>query len=47
MSAGKNNKEEFKKYLKGELNEAEQHRLEKASLDDPFLEEAIEGAAAS
>lgn len=31
------------KYLKGELTARERHELEKASLDDPFLAEALEG----
>ncbi len=37
---------DIEKYLKGELSAAERHRLEKMALDDPFLADALEGAAA-
>jgi len=33
------------KYLRGELTAREMHALEKASLDDPFLADALEGLA--
>ncbi|MFT3681183.1 MAG: energy transducer TonB [Ferruginibacter sp.] len=33
------------RYLSGKMTAAEMHALEKAALDDPFLEEAIEGYA--
>jgi CarboxypepD_reg-like domain len=33
------------KYLRGELSAREMHALEKASLDDPFLADALEGLA--
>jgi outer membrane biosynthesis protein TonB len=33
------------KYLRGELSAGEMHALEKASLDDPFLADALEGLA--
>ncbi len=36
---------DIEKYLKGELSPADRHRLEKLALDDPFLAEALEGAA--
>jgi TonB family protein len=36
--------DDIKKYLKGELSPAEMHALEKKALDDPFLEDALEGA---
>jgi hypothetical protein len=34
---------DIEKYLKGELTPTERHQLEKASLDDPFLADALEG----
>ncbi len=37
--------DDIKKYLKGELSPAEMHALEKKALDDPFLEDALAGAA--
>ena len=33
----------IQQYLKGELNEEEMHTLERAALDDPFLNDALEG----
>jgi TonB family protein len=36
--------DDIKKYLRGELNPAEMHALEKKALNDPFLEDALEGA---
>ncbi len=36
---------DIEKYLKGELSPADRHRLEKLALNDPFLAEALEGAA--
>jgi TonB family protein len=36
--------DDIKKYLSGELTPAEMHALEKKALDDPFLEDALEGA---
>lgn len=33
----------LKKYLNNELSEAEKYEVEKAMLDDPLLEEAMEG----
>lgn len=38
-------KHDIEKYLKGELSEAKMHALEKRALDDPFLADALEGAA--
>ncbi len=38
---------DVRKYLKGELSPREMHELERASLDDPFLADALEGLAAS
>ena len=35
--------EELRAYVSGQMPPAEMHALEKAALDDPFLEEAIEG----
>lgn len=35
--------EELRAYISGQMPPAEMHALEKAALDDPFLEEAIEG----
>ena len=43
MSEGKNHSELFKKYLKGEMTSQEAHAFERASLDDPFTQEALEG----
>lgn len=37
--------DDIKKYLRGELSPAEMHALEKKALNDPFLEDALEGAA--
>jgi len=37
--------DDIKKYLKGELSPAEMHALEKKALNDPFLEDALAGAA--
>ena len=34
---------DIKKYLSGQMSNAEMHAIEKAALDDPFLAEAIEG----
>jgi len=36
--------DDIKKYLRGELSPAEMHALEKKALNDPFLEDALEGA---
>jgi len=46
MSADKNHKEDLEKYLKGHLGNEAKHSLEKEALDDPFLDEAMEGASA-
>ena len=35
--------EEIRRYLNGDMSEAEMHALEKAALDDPMLADAIEG----
>lgn len=43
MSEGKNHSEELKKYLEGNMSPAEQHAFERMALDDPFLQEALEG----
>jgi TonB family protein len=40
-----NQNNDIEKYLKGELSPAEMHALEKKALHDPFLAEALEGAA--
>jgi TonB family protein len=39
--------EEIRRYLQGDMPEAEMHALEKAALDDPMLADAIEGFQAS
>src|SRR5687768_15504543 len=39
--------EDIRRYLQGEMPEAEMHALEKAALDDPMLADAIEGFQAS
>jgi hypothetical protein len=36
---------DIERYLKGELTPAEMHALERKALSDPFLAEALEGAA--
>lgn len=36
---------DIERYLRGELTPAEMHALEKQALDDPFLADALEGAA--
>lgn len=36
---------DFERYHSGKMAEAEMHALEKAALDDPFLEDALEGYA--
>ena len=36
--------DDIKKYLSGEMSPAEMHALEKKALNDPFLEDALEGA---
>jgi TonB family protein len=38
-------KHDIEKYLKGELSPKEMHELEKRALSDPFLADALEGAA--
>ncbi|MBA4053098.1 MAG: hypothetical protein C0490_00140, partial [Marivirga sp.] len=38
-------KNDIDKYLKGELSPSEMHALEKKALHDPFLEDALHGAA--
>jgi TonB family protein len=38
-------KDDIEKYRKGELTSAEMHSLEKKALTDPFLADALEGAA--
>src|SRR5882672_3226717 len=37
--------DDIAKYLRGELSPAEMHALEKRALSDPFLADALEGAA--
>src|SRR5882672_6928599 len=37
--------DDIEKYLNGQLSPAEMHALEKKALSDPFLAEALEGAA--
>ena len=37
--------EDFKRYYSQQMSNAERHALEKAALDDPFLEDALEGYA--
>ncbi len=34
---------DFERYHSGQMNESEMHALEKASLQDPFLADALEG----
>ena len=36
---------DFERYHSGKMTEAERHDLEKAALDDPFLEDALDGYA--
>ena len=44
---GKWGVDDFKRYHAGAMSQAERHALEKATLDDPFLEAALEGYAFS
>ncbi len=37
--------EDFERYHSGKMPDQEMHELEKAALDDPFLEDALEGYA--
>ncbi|HSN62122.1 MAG TPA: carboxypeptidase-like regulatory domain-containing protein [Ferruginibacter sp.] len=37
--------EDFERYHSGKMPDAEKHALEKAALDDPFLDDALEGYA--
>lgn len=39
-----NRQHDIEKYLRGEMTPAEQHAFEKAALNDPFLQDALEGA---
>lgn len=39
-----NRQHDIEKYLRGEMTPAERHALEKAALNDPFLQDALEGA---
>lgn len=43
MSVESINSEQFEKYLKGHMSQAEKHAFERALLDDPFAMEALEG----
>ena len=43
MSADKHDSE-LQRYLNGEMSQQERHAFERKALDDPFLQEAIEGA---
>ncbi|RYD80913.1 MAG: carboxypeptidase regulatory-like domain-containing protein, partial [Sphingobacteriales bacterium] len=49
MSTGQQHKTwgvaDFERYHSGKMTETEMHALEKAALDDPFLEDALEGYA--
>ena len=49
METGQHHKQwgvaDFERYHSGKMPEAEMHALEKAALDDPFLEDALEGYA--
>jgi TonB family protein len=40
-----NRQHDIERYLRGEMTAQEMHALEKAALDDPFLSDALEGAA--
>lgn len=39
-----NRQHDIEKYLRGEMTPSERHALEKAALNDPFLQDALEGA---
>ncbi len=43
MSTSKYNKEQFERYLKGEMSSKEAHAFEREVLKDPFAQEALEG----
>lgn len=44
MQESKDHSEQLKKYLSGEMSPREAHDFERMALDDPFLQEALEGA---
>src|SRR6476660_2605716 len=41
------NSNDFSRYYRNEMTEAERHALERAALEDPFLADALDGYAAS
>ncbi|MEP1034547.1 TonB family protein [Ekhidna sp.] len=43
MSEDKNHSEQFEKYLKGQMSPEESHAFEREVLNDPFVQEALEG----
>lgn len=43
MLKDKNHSEQFERYLKGQMSPKEAHAFERAILDDPFAQEALEG----
>ena len=43
MSADKNHSEELKNYLEGKMSHEEAHAFEQRALDDPFLQDSIDG----
>lgn len=43
MSANRKDISQISQYLKGQLDNAERHELERAAQDDPFLAEALDG----
>ena len=43
MSVDKNHSDQFKRYLKGQMSPSEANAFERAVMDDPFAQEALEG----
>jgi TonB family protein len=44
MSVDKHDSDQLQRYLNGEMTDQERHAFERKALDDPFLQEALEGA---
>jgi TonB family protein len=44
MSADKHHSDQLQRYLAGQMSDKERHDFERKALDDPFLQDALEGA---
>ncbi len=44
MSADKHHSDQLQRYLSGQMSDRERHDFEQQALDDPFLQDALEGA---